>query len=106
MDRETELRLALDAAEDGLTYMLVFLQETGEEGIVHDMSLADALERYPEWTYSHREAVKDAAYYKWADAEAALDFYMATKDMDEEELEAYLDCLSDYDYELDDCYDY
>ena len=102
MDRETELRLALDVAEDALTYMLVFLQETGEEGIVHDMSLADALERYPEWAYSHREAVKDAAYYRWADAENELDFYMTTKDMTEDELEEYLDCLSDYDYELDD----
>lgn len=106
MEREATLLAAIDEALKDLTYVLVFLQETGEEGFVHDMTLAEAQERYPEWTFSHREVVEDQAFRKWDAAVEDLRFYEETKDMTEDELEEYLDCLSDYDYELDDCYDY
>jgi hypothetical protein len=102
MDRETELRHAIDVAESKLNYMWVFIQETGEEGIVHDMTLEEAIERYPEWTYSHREAVRDHFYYEWNAAWEELDFHLKTQGISEEELEGYLDCLHDelvYDYD-------
>jgi hypothetical protein len=106
MERETELLHAIEKAEANLTYRLVFRQETGEEAVVYDMTLAEASERYPEWLYSHREMVQDHYYSEWDSAWREYRFWKDTKDMDDEEYDAYLDSMGGYDYELDDCYDY
>lgn len=106
MDREAELKAAIEDAELGLSYVWVFRQETGEEGFVHGMSLHDAIMHHPEWRYSHSEVVKDAAYYKYEEALREYKFWQETKDMTDEEYDDYLDSLNDYDYALDDCFDY
>lgn len=100
MDKEETLLAAIDAAEAKLKYYYVFYQETGEEAVVHDITLEEAVERYPEWTYRYADVVRDAAYFEWRDANDAHDFWVRTKDMDEQEYEYYMDSLV-YDYELE-----
>lgn len=101
MTKEAELLTAIEAAELSLNYVLVFRQETGEEAVVHGMSVSDAIIRYPEWSYSHSEMVRDAAYYQYEEALREYEFWQDTKDMTDEEYEDYLDSLN-HDYELDD----
>jgi hypothetical protein len=101
--KDKGFRKRIAEAEDHLSYVWVFRQETGEEGFVHEGSLSDAIERHPEWAYSHSELVKDAAYHKWVEVCEDYKFWKETKDMDEDELEDYLDCLN-YEYDYDDMF--
>jgi hypothetical protein len=108
MDRGEELLEMVDAAEAELNYMYVFSQETGEEAIVHPErgeTLADVIDRHPEWSYRYSEAIRDDKWYEWEAARNEYRFWLDTKDMTDEEYDDYLDSLNS-DYELDDCYDY
>lgn len=108
MEKEIALQNAITDAEANLNYMAIFRQETGEEAIVHleaGMTIDDACERYPEWSFRGTEVVRDSAWYEYEEARQNYRHWHDTKDMSDEEYDDYMDSLIS-DYELEDCYDY
>lgn len=100
MDRGAELLKAVEDAEAKLSYNAIFRQETGEEAVVFvDGPLDDVTARYEEWSFRGLEAVQNAAFFEWGDACREYQFWQETKDLTDEELDAYLDGM-------DDCYEY
>jgi hypothetical protein len=106
-DADVEIKLdflkRIADAEDRLSCILIFFQETGEEMVLHNMSLDEAALRYPECRYSHSELVKDQAYYEWQEIMNDYKFWKDTKDMDPDELDDYLESLN-HDYDTEDLY--
>ena len=94
---------AIAAAEEHITYNHVFRQETGEEAVVSGMTLEEAIERYPEWSFRYGEMVRDSAYHDWKTLVEEYEFWNITKDMTAEEYDEYVDSL-DFEYE-DEFYD-
>jgi hypothetical protein len=95
----------LQAVEDTgakLSYNAIFRQETGEEAVVLvEGPLDDVISRYEEWSFCGLEAVRNAAFQEWEEACREYQFWLDTKDLTDEELDAYLDGMNDcyeYDY--------
>jgi len=100
VDHGAELLKAIEDAEAKLSYNAIFRQETGEEAVVFvDGSLDDVIDRHEEWSFRGLEAVQNAAFREWEDARREYQFWLDTKDLTDEELDAYLDGM-------DDCYEY
>lgn len=82
MDREMVLQNAIADAEDKLNYMAIFRQETGEEGLVHltdGMTIDEACERYPEWSFRGTEVVRDHAWHEFQEARENYEHWYKTK---------------------------